>query len=333
MRTRILITSVLLLFAVKGWGQETNNINNKTSATNTIAKTTDIKKQEKPKKQDSTESLVSKLMFLNAYNFDFSNKLNSNYVLHLNLFAPDLDKTKRWGFNVGIMRIDYSLSDSLANKSSHQQVDYVRKFSFDRIKPGDIYYRQLNEYNITTKNSSFSVYVQPLFQLTNPEADQKIYLHSHFELYNSKFTTEISVNTIASDSLVYSTGDRAVIRNGSIDKNITQRSSLLTGYFGLGATFYFKDSTEHWAFFAQPTFGVSIAEQRFDISQFGYLDRRISQAFYLVRAYLSHSVQGKTTSIIVGTDIRGFLPRYSPQWAVYAGINLGVEEVFNLFGK
>ncbi|MBV8327466.1 hypothetical protein [Chryseobacterium sp.] len=341
MKTKKLFTVILLLFAVYGWGQ---NINQTEREMMVYDKKPDSLKKEGKEintkiQSADTLSLLSKLVFLNAYNFSSPTSLKSNYVWQLGLMAPDLGKT-RWGFNAGFTGIDYSVTpETEDNIRVLRQIDYVAQSPLDQVKQGSEYYQQLNEYSFEVKNSSFSVYVQPLFRLTDSKSNQKIFIHTHFELYNSKNMTTTTIKTILQKTLVYDSVQKTVVKHNINGDTQVQKSSLLTGYFGIGATFYLQDNRQKWEFFVQPTIGFSVSGQNFgkreDSSSFsfpayGYESRHIAYGFYLIRAHIAYRLTGKKTSLIIGTDIRGFLPYYSPQYAVYAGINLGVEDILSL---
>lgn len=53
--------------------------------------------------------------------------------------------------------------------------------------------------------------------------------------------------------------------------------------------------------------------------------------FYLVRAYYIQKLSGMST-LVLGTDMRGFLPKDAPQLATYIGLNVNVNNVIKLLG-
>lgn len=375
MKTKKIFAGILFLLTLYYQGQTSDEVKKELEANQKVIdadqKKLDAKKKvndsilisfakkELAEDKDKNNNLLSKLVFLNAYNFSSMNNLKSNYVWQLGLLSPDMDGSY-WGFNAGFVSIDYSLGvDKSDNTRTYRQIDNVTKSLLDVIKVGDEYYKQLNEYSIETKNSSFSVYAQPLFNLTSLKNDHtntnsekskapknrkktknNIYAHAHFELYNSKYITTNTIKTIAQESMIYNPADNIVVRANLNGNEQVQRSSLITGYFGLGLTFYLQDAEDNWAFFVQPTIGESISAQRFYVSRnnqdpdrTGYQSYNTSYSFYLVRANIAYNITPAKTALIIGTDIRGFFKFHSPQYAIYAGFNLAVEDILKIFDK
>lgn len=294
---------------------------------------------ETDKKQASgfTEPQDQRIMLLNAYNFDFGGtKLASNYVGHLNLFAPALDNKKRWGFNTGIMKISYGQKDTTGGEGVIKKENILIN-PLDTLYNGMKYLRQLNSHSTVKKNTIWSFYVQPFFELTRENKSQHVFLHLHMELVASKFTAVTSIKTIAQDTSVFD-GNRGLVFRSRVSDKSTYNINALSGYFGIGPTF----DLQPWkkaSFFFQPTIGVTSnkpSPSSIDIdspSQSSATTRgqkaRTWHSFYLVRAYYTQKVNDDAT-IVVGADIRGLLPLYAPQYAAYIGLNLQLDSILKL---
>jgi hypothetical protein len=280
----------------------------------------------------------AKIMYLNAVNFDFgSTSLSSNYVGHLNLFAPSLGNARRWGFNTGVMKLNYGQNDSSVSNS---RFEYVALEPYEEIKPGSKYIRQYNGYKTEKRNVVWSFYVQPLYELTNKDNnDNHIYLHLHGELLATKWTSKTTMSNIyqSKDTMLFDPNSPGVIRQITSNTSAYTINSLF-GYFGLGATFNFRpwDGGE---FFFQPTIGKtsnypqpSAIDLEAGINSTGKMKpvkTGFRNTFYLVRGYYIHKINDQST-IVVGMDIRGLFPLYAPQYAAYVGINLSLDALLNL---
>ncbi|MFT3676687.1 MAG: hypothetical protein QM781_12365 [Chitinophagaceae bacterium] len=295
------------------------------------------KEASEKQKSDFTEPQDQRIMLLNAYNFDFGeNKLASNYVGHLNLFAPSLDNKRQWGFNTGIMKISYGQKDTASGEGILRKENILIN-PLDTLYNGMKYLRQLNAHTTVKKNTIWSFYVQPFFELTRKNKSQHVFLHLHMELVASKFTAVTSIKTIAQDTAIFDGNRGLVLRSRVWDKS-TYSVNALSGYFGLGPTF----DLQPWkkaSFFFQPTIGFTSnkpSPSSVDIDnplQSSVTTRgqkeRTWHSFYLVRAYYTQKVNDDAT-IIVGTDIRGLLPLYAPQYAAYIGLNLQLDSILKL---
>lgn len=302
----------------------------------------------------------NRLMLLNAYNFDFgSTSLSSNYVGHLNLFSPSLNKIhnitsanismkeERWGlgFNTGILKINYNQKDS-SNVFQNFR-DNVFISPFDELKDSLKYLKQINNYKVETKNAVWSFYVQPTFEITKASNEQHVYLHGHAELYATKWTSKTSIVNVKQDTGLYTIANSSgLVLRTRLSEEVSSSSNSISGYFGLGVTFDLKP-WEKGSFFFQPTLGfttnkpsassIAIASSiRTGATRGGASSvyAKNWNSFYLVRAYYTHLI-AKTanregSTIIVGMDIRGFFPVYAPQYAAYIGLNLGLDSVLEL---
>jgi hypothetical protein len=281
----------------------------------------------------------NRIMLLNAYNFDFgSTALASNYVGHLNLFAPSIDKKKKWGFNTGILKISYGQKDTSQNSESLvMENTFINPF--DTLATGIKYLRQINAYKTEKKNTVWSFYVQPLYELTEPSAKQHIYLHTHLELVSSKWSATTTISNKQQDTAIFAGPHDGFVIRSAISNNSSYTINSLSGYFGAG----FTADLRPWdggAFFFQPTIGETSnrpSPSSEDISanvRYGTTSRSTTarewNAFYLVRSYYTQVIND--AALVIGVDIRGLFPLYAPQYAAYVGLNIGVDSILKLVG-
>ena len=322
-------------------------------------------KEEKEKKEETDESETNKegvskiqddrIMLLNAYNFDFgSTSLSSNYVGHLNLFSPSLSKKRGnkmqeerfgWGFNTGILKINYSQKDSSNTFQNFKENVFVSPF--DELKDGLKYLKQINNYKVETKNTVWSFYVQPTLEFTRATAKNHIYAHLHAELLASRWSSTTKINTVKEDTSVFNNPIPVgfAIRS-RLSEEVTTSSNVVAGYFGTGITF----DLSPWnggSFFFQPTVGFTTNKPSLSSTAIsnnirvsatglkpGIVYTKRWNSFYLVRAYYTHSIsktpEKEGSTIVLGMDIRGFFPDYPPQYAAYIGLNVGLDSVLEL---
>ncbi len=317
--------------------------NNPAAQTSIVVLKVAEKKKEEKSEEDKTGDLSdrNRIMLLNAYNFDFgSTSLKSNYVGHLNFFAPHLGKNSRWGFNSGIMKINYGQKDSTGTGFASAP-ENVLLSPFDTIKAGLKYLREINSYKTEKSNVVWSFYVQPTFEIIRKSKtkNQRIYFHLHMELLASKWTSTTTIVNLKRDtSILPQNFSTAVFRN-NLNSTNTYSVNSLSGYFGAGVTFDlipWKDG----GFFFQPTIGLTSnapSLSSVDIAtglstnSFNKENPRTWRSFYLVRANYRHLLS-KDATVNIGMDIRGLLPLYNPQYAAFVGLNLGLDSILGLIG-
>jgi hypothetical protein len=307
----IILTALLINNSICGQGQDSV----KTGFTNENKNIVDVNE--------------SRYTFLNGINFDFKGEDQTKYVGHFNIFVPAKDKN-RLAINTGLLKITYMPKDSIITS----QVDNILIQPLDVIDGvGDTYNRQYNRYSAHTTVSSFSLYVQPMYLIFPDVGTANIYLHGHLELLMSKYTTITKIKTIQTEEVTVAEGDE--IPSGFIRllaPQVSKTIDLNTGNFGIGTTvdFNFKDNC---LLFLQGTVGFSLNhannfptidnEGHYNIATSGR-----SEKFYLVRTYFQYFTS-KATQLVIGTDIRGYFPKETPYTSIYAGINLGLAEIFN----
>ncbi|UWY27336.1 hypothetical protein N4T20_16595 [Flavobacterium sp. TR2] len=282
-------------------------------------------------------------MYLNAVDFDFTTN-KAGYTGHFNIYSPPIDSSK-WGYNAGVMKINYSTSDSIMLYTD----EYVKLKPLDKLVVGSKYEARYNEHKIKNKNSSYSIYMQALYALRNPSGNAtKIFAHAHGELLISNFEISEAINTLQRDTLTITSLDSIPkILSSQNNKNNTKIKSI-TGYFGLGVTFDLK-CTERSRLFFQPTIGYTTnypqpSSVNTDGNAASYYLSEIKEwnPFYLVRSYFRYilstrggagadGAKAATSELILGTDIRGLFPKFAPYYSVYIGLNLDLAKLVDLF--
>jgi hypothetical protein len=311
----------------------------------------------------------SQITFLNGANFDFSPNSNIGYVGIINVFAPDLEsirslflkkanpaffegdtkwkKLLRWGlsdgknkdgklgFNCGIMKINY-VTDSL--KKTMPVVQNVLINPLDSVKVGNKYLQQYNKVTTISKNSTYSIYFQPMLRLTSNNAHKiAVFFHYHQEFLINRWTTTITSENIQQDSLTIqkntNTSGFLATKPNTTETTI---SSTISNYYGVGFTFLFRPIT-NLTFMLQPTwgyvtgfYGAPTPNAAGNLETF-FLPTRTD--FYLTKAYLKYKI---STSIeaVIGAEIRGeIIGKYAhtPLYATYFGANLGLDAIAKLF--
>ena len=299
-----------------------------------------------------TELTQNHIIYTPAYNFDFGETKQKNWVHHVNLFSPDLcgghkHKLKKWGFNTGIMKLRYSNDDTLISYTRTENV------MINPLNPptqqGDPYLRQTSDYRTSVVNADWSFYVQPLWRITpwkdTPKlTDHKsvgIYAHGHAELFVNRMISTTTIANKGQDTAYLDTAQSLYVRGGLTD-NSTDKQTSSFGYFGGGLTFNIVPWPKG-SFFFQPTVGWTNDNARM-VGGRSYRSRSQSESkpewrfFYLVRAYYQHRLSDDAAGIL-GVDIRGIAdfkgPKYNnfgPNYAVYLGANLNVAGLLAIIG-
>jgi hypothetical protein len=280
------------------------------------------------------------LMYFNGANFDFTETTKAHYVGHINLFAPGFigQNYRSWGFNAGILRLKYNGDDTLLNTNliENVQIDPLRT-----VHHGDKYLRQLNNYTGSVKRTSTSYYFQPLYRIEpfsrNDRRAAQLFVHAHTELLVSKWSSSVNVTTLAQDTATWDANAQTSIRSGLANaQNYT--SVRKYGYFGAGVTLDFCP-WDNVQLFVQPTVGITTDYPQFiGASVATNLAERPLRpnnkkinGFYLVRGYYTQTLSDGAVAVL-GVDVRGFLPTYSPDFTAYVGVSLKLDEFFGLLG-
>ncbi len=300
-------------------------------------------------KPDIIDAISKKrsLTYLNAAVFDFGNTKNDlTYVGHFNIFAPDMTTGKRFGFNAGILKVNYRKNDSILNLGINSEL--LKRNYNDSLVIGQKYRRELNEYYTLTTNKDISLYFQPLLLLYNgKKSNNDIYFHLHSELNISTWNIETGYNTLFHDSIVYTHNQTGPLTPGpsfvyKLKNKNSYKETILSGVFGFGLTYHSKPFNNS-SFFLQGTIGYSTTSllvkdinPEFEINSTktekylrGYSTRNW---VYLIRSNYTHSINDNT-QIILGIDARGYLPNFQPKFALFLGVNFSVEALGKLIGK
>jgi hypothetical protein len=325
--------------------------------------------QKDPSQNDSTkkedDKILENITFLNAANFDFNTKdLSTSYLGKLNIYAPGIyTKGKcKFGLIAGIMKVKFNYKDS-----SHPlyRVDNRLINPLDSIKSTTKSLKEYNQYTSTRTNTVWSLYFQPMVQLisfdnqpANNTQEQNIsnglYLNAHFELLINKTNVTTTITNIQRDTAFIDTNySRALVY---IPNNtIIDDETFLNGYFGLGLTLMtcpFKNRKSHYFF--QSTFGYTTNYPNWTNQDIGstrpspppsannniatrsgrilvpMIYRPKSSAFYLIRSEFMQNISDNS-ELIIGTDVRGLLPKYNPTYAVYVGLNVNLNSIAKIF--
>lgn len=292
-------------------------------------------------------------MYLNAVDFDFTTD-KAGYTGHFNIYSPptpdDALTWTSWGYNAGIMKINYSTSDSIITNRQ----EFVKLKPLDKLTIGTKYESKYNEYKYKYKISSYSIYMQPMYALSNPIGNtSKIFAHAHGELLISNYETNTEINTIQRDTLTITSLDSIPERMLATQGNkYLRKNKIINGYFGVGMTFDLKCTNDSRLFF-QPTIGyttnypqpASVNTNGNANSYYQISEIKDWNSFYLIRSYFRYILAknpvpvssatgtvGTTSSeLILGTDIRGLFPRFAPFYSVYIGLNLDLAKLTDLF--
>ena len=315
--------------------------------------TTNAKKENTGKEEDNKkESTVwNNLTYLIAANFDFNETVTGSFLGKLNIFAPDI-KESPIGFTAGIMRIKFNYKDS---GNSTYFIENRLMHPLDSVKQGSKYLRQFNKYITTRSNFTWSFYAQPLIRIVswpskknkkNSIAPNGVYFHGHFELLVNKTNVTTNVTTMQQDTALVDTTKGLTYINYQPNPLIYDKT-FLNGYFGVGLTFNVDPfGNGNSRFFFQPTIGVttnypSWASQDISSTVVNIVPTRSGKLvpgytavssgwFYLIRAEFSQKLSNNS-QIIIGTDIRGLLPRYAPLFAAYVGLNINLDALAGIF--
>lgn len=316
-----------------------------------------ITKEDPDSKTNKSDPTPTGFSFVNAVNFDFDGATNSNYVGHFNIFKPELiylgknkiGKKNRFfqslGLNVGIMKINYSKGGDSLNKEYFYFEDVLVK-PLDKIEVGAKTLRQCNKITTTSKNTTWSFYFQPTVSIYQNE-NVKLLFHLHDELFVDKWTTTINVSNIQQDTLALLTPDleRRFNKVNKFSKSpndiltTTSTSTKINFNYGLGLTLQAK----LWPgglLFAQTTVTCSkrsYQPQSIDNNSLKYTrtENLNCTTNYLTRLSLQHNISSSIDAVI-GIDVRGKFnpePTYSPTYAAYLGLNVGLEGITGLLGK
>lgn len=288
-------------------------------------------------------AILDNVMFLNAYNFDFDNTTKNKFLFHVNIYKSQLSDNHCFGINAGMMKINY-----LKTYSSQNFIfENIPTKTFSSPQIGEKYYKRLIDLDISVKNTNFSMYMQPLCQISGVSEVNKIFIHGHIEFLANTWKTKLSFKTIHQDTLIYNDTSNITMNSGFLDTS-EKTYDFINGYFGAGLTFDLKIHTK-LKLFVQGTIGfTSNFPNHASVNQNPFIPilSRTSgfNGFYLIRSYLKYRLS--ETEIVLGTDLRGLMPQkfknnisefqkkgwnfYNPFYANYIGINVSLESVLDL---
>lgn len=287
----------------------------------------------------NTNGEMARYMLMSGFNFELNSIDKLKYVGHFNIYVP-VKETTQWGINTGLLKVNYKNNDG---DNSFYKTDYVKVNPLDEIGIGSSYYGQYNKYSTKIDITSYSAYFQVLRKLFKKN-NTAISAHFHTELLSTTFTTTATITEIQKDEIKITNQEQLDDYNGSgislldyLEKEKVQKDNLLQGYFGIGPTLDLG-LLDNCTLFFQGTAGVAIqhnsSHRSNGLTRAGNLVESpvISKpkTFYLVRCYFQYYTS-KSSQLVVGTDIRGLLPNQSPFYTIYAGVNLGIDKIADLF--
>lgn len=268
------------------------------------------------------ENPYYKFRLINGSSFDFAGSLKTRYVVNVNLFNANIDDTN-WGINAGVIRLGYNLQDTVQT----YKFQNVKSNVLDEATVGTQYTRQYNKTTSKRNNTTWSFYVQPLYYLTGDHSN--IYFHSHIELLANQIEVENTVENLARQTATVTSADEGTLRLDVAPESNTFKKTVLNGYLGAGLTFDLLPSSQS-SFFFQPTLGMT---NNYPNRTFMNRTDKRWNPFYLIRSYYGYRItkEPKSSQIVIGTDVRGILNGFDPQYAVYLGLNLNVDSILGLF--
>jgi len=309
--------------------------------------------------QDKKDSIVENITYLNAANFNFDDNADASYLGKLNIFAPNIGKTP-FGFNAGIMRVKFDYKDT---SHSRYYIESRKIRPLDSLKQGDQYLREYNKYTTTRSNMIWSFYVQPMFRLLTWPKNMKtnknlssplpnaIYFHLHLELLVNKTNVTSTIDNLQRDTAFVDTTKSGTAYFYLPTNSILDDRTFLNGYFGAGLTFNLDPfGNGNSRFFFQPTVGIttnypnwvsqdissttlSVVPVRGSNTPVTPVYRAVeSKGFYLVRTEFIQNISDDA-QLIIGSDIRGLLPKVNPVYATYVGLNVNVNAIATIFSK
>lgn len=282
--------------------------------------------------------------FINAVSFDFDGSSGSSYVGNLNVFDPKgfwyskkNAETHRWsiGYNLGIMKINFSKSDSL--NTSYSYFENALMKPLDSIKIGTKFLRQYNKITNVSKNLTWSFYFQPTLAIVYQE-NFKLLFHLHTELYVDKWTTNTAISNYQQDTSMLDSSNYSVLKDSlslvnkfakSTDDIITSTSTSAALNFNFGFGITLEKSWEGGSLFIQGTVGQAFNYARPESINKKDLTYTVPEKMniyaHLTRFRLSQKI---TTNVqaVVGIDVRGKFGK-NPTYAAFIGANIGLNGI------
>jgi hypothetical protein len=297
---------------------------------------------------------TSNVTLLAAANFDFTGKLSTSFLGLFNVFAPNVIK-KKYGFDFGIEKINYSTSNINGNDSN--QVEFFNQnyllnpLSVNQvsgtIKPGAKYVQQYNQYTYSSSNRVWSFYVDPLYRISDlgqNDLRKGLFAHFHAELLINQWTRTANIKTLyQSPDTMTTSGNTPTKGYYWVAKNpIVANYNFISAYFGAGLTLLTNLYDTKSAFFCQGTLGWANHTPDFDKlndpNQLLYANGTYSndsilnsktKGFFLLRMNFTQELSSKS-QLIIGLHLRGNFSDLNCQYAAFLGLNLDLEAIAKL---
>jgi len=306
----------------------------------------DSTKKESETPKETTDGGIE-VKYFNAYNFDFGGLGKDNYLGNFNVFIPKMiegDNKYRMGLNAGFLKINYSNGGDSINQTKYINQNVLIK-PLDPITIGTRYLNQFNKLAITSKNTSYSLYAQPLFYMpflsSTKEGEFDWYFHAHFELFVDKWTSSATLTNLQQDTLtmnantvngVYSLINKFP-KTIETSVNLSSTQTNLSGYFGAGITVKSEPVKNKVKIFEQFTVGRILSYVNPFINNNTFLldfnSTNDKKPFFLNRLELQYQLNDKLDAII-GSNIRSKGLDEAPKYAIYVGANLGIDGLIKL---
>ncbi|MCM5528346.1 hypothetical protein [Parasegetibacter sp. NRK P23] len=292
--------------------------------------------------KDKNKEFIKKdagFTYLNAFNFDFNNQSNSGYVGHLNVYAPNIEPLfqssfwRKFGMNLGIMKINYSIGGDSLN-SSYAYTDTTKVNPLDPVVPGTPFYRQYNKLQTVSNNVSVSFYFQPTIALVENE-HLDVLFHLHSEFFVDSWTTKNTLENIQQVEDIITQDNLSLVSarirddnpfKASLNETVVTENKVtrLSFYYGAGVTL----TAQLWdggELFVQPTFGkatrYAVPVSANNNAPGDGRDKTLT--FHLTNFELREKITSNL-QLIAGVIVRGRFGA-DPTYANYFGMNIGLS--------
>lgn len=273
-------------------------------------------------------------IYTNAVNFDFGNTAENSigYFGHINYFfnVKKKDGTSRHYLNTGLMKANYYAPE--INKGYFYQTDNVLESALSLTQPGSPYIKEYNKYDFDVKLSSYSAYVQYLFEIFKDF--NSLFFHAHMEMLITNMETSVKITTLDTIRSTLPTNEIIPV-TGHLEREASYSKQNIGAYFGVGATAKFRFGTQSpMKYFLQGTAGFSNTQLNPKLYQQSenelpvYEEKSGAAPFFIIHSYFENDISG--VNLILGGQIRGNFTT-APLYMFYIGLNTDFTELKGLF--
>lgn len=265
-------------------------------------------------------------------NFDFFNALKlqhmgGEFVLKANDIAGG--ETKRWGFYTGAFSFHNFSFDSSHNKP--QQI--LLKLDNNDYIPGITKYeRRTIVARQKVATGQWGYYFNPTFRLNSAYRPLiNYYAALHLEVLRTSSHYFFTAESLTSDTtnIVPSATPVFQARYGLAEQRISDNETH--GFFGISFPLWLNAS-DRIQFYFEPTWGKAIYNKvtyQRSTTDLKRIDRTVDRtwtSFYLFRFRATNSF--KAFNLTAGGEVRGLLPRYTPNINMYVGLGVNFGQLF-----